>query len=169
MGRINPRSVQQRSMKVHIRYRTEYRYEQPVSFSRHVFRLFPKADTHLTVERFDFETNADADVQFRRDIFDNIAGHCFYPEKSDVLCVRLGMDLKVQRKNAFHFLLAPHAVEFPFQYEPDEKRILEPFLQHTALRVELPFWKLQPKSTVNALVELNADFGCNIQNGNSTR
>ena len=50
-------------MKLRIHYATEYRYSEEVSFSPHVFRLLPKADLHLTVERFDFRTNERADVQ----------------------------------------------------------------------------------------------------------
>ena len=38
-------------MKVEILYQTQYAYAEPVSFSPHLFRLFPRADRHLTVRK----------------------------------------------------------------------------------------------------------------------
>ncbi len=142
-------------MKVRIRYHTEYRYEDEVSFSPHVFRLFPKADTHTTVERVVFETNEGAQVQHRRDIFDNLVASCFYPGHHPALWVRLAIDLRIQEKNAFGFLLASHALDLPFQYRAEERTMLEPFLHPLTPRAELPFWRFQPKPTVSALIEVN--------------
>ena len=36
-------------MKVEIQYQTQYAYAEPVSFSPHLYRLFPKAERHLRV------------------------------------------------------------------------------------------------------------------------
>lgn len=143
-------------MKVKIHYTTTYSYREAVSFSPHIFRLCPKADPTVAVDRFSFETNANADVQQRRDLFDNIVMQCFYPGTADELRVKIEIDLRLEKKNAFHFILASHAVEMPFRYEPAEAAVLSPFLQMPAAPVELPFWKLEPKSsTVSALVGLN--------------
>lgn len=143
-------------MRACIRYRTEYRYEEPVSFSPHVFRLFPKTDTHVSVERLVFETNAGAHVQNRRDLFDNIVAHCFYPDRHHTLSARLEIEMQIQEKNPFGFLLASHAVDLPFVYEPHERRILEPFIRPLSPRIELPFWRFTPQPTVAALIELNS-------------
>jgi transglutaminase-like putative cysteine protease len=67
----------------------------------------------------------------------------------------LELDLRLEEKNAFHFLLASHASDMPFRYEPHEQRILTPFLQPTEPRAELPFWELKAQPTVSALVGLN--------------
>lgn len=150
-------------MKIRIRYFTEYRYEEAVSFSPHIFRLLPKADLHLAVEKLDFATNDGADVQQRRDLFDNIVASCFYPDLQRSLWLRLGMELRLQERNPFHFLLAPHASEVPFIYDAHERRVLEPYLALQHQRVELPFWRLQPKATVPALVELNAAIHEHLQ------
>ncbi len=142
-------------MKIKIRYETKYSYEAEVSFSPHIFRLFPKADTHLKVERFVFETNPGANVQYRRDLFDNIVTHCFYPEKSRDLWARLELDLGLEERNAFHFILASRASNFPFQYEPEEIAVLTPFLSAPATPLTLPFWKARAGPTVGVLVDLN--------------
>jgi len=142
-------------MKLLINYRTEYRYDTAVSFSPHLFRLLPKADTHVVVERTNFETNPGADVQYRRDLFDNIVASCFYPGLNATLMVRLAIELRVEEKNPFHFLLAPHVMELPFTYEPHERQLLEPFLQAPPPG-KLPFPTLDRGATLDVLLELNA-------------
>ena len=144
-------------MKIGIRYQAQYAYEEAVSFSPHIFRLFPKTGTHLTVHRADFQTNADATVNFRRDLFDNEIASCFYPGKTGLLAASLQLDLEVREWSAFGFLLDSHALDLPFAYRPAELPALAPYLRSGA-GPELPFWKApaQPQPTVETLVALNA-------------
>lgn len=150
-------------MKVGILYQTQYLYEEPVSFSTHLFRLIPKSDRYLTVRRFAFQTNVGASVSYRRDLFDNEIASCFYPEKSALLSANLQIDLEIEPRNAFGFLLAPHALDFPFSYEEKEAEILTPFRQKGA-PIILPFWQppSTPQPTVNALVALNEALHANL-------
>ncbi|HEX8295427.1 MAG TPA: transglutaminase family protein [Chthoniobacteraceae bacterium] len=142
-------------MKIQIVYQTQYAYEQPVTFSQHLFRLFPKAERHVRVLHSDFQTNLDSVIHYRRDLFDNEIASCFYPQKSALLQASFNLELAVEERNAFGFLVAAHAIDFPFQYEPAELRVLSPYLGGTAL--ELPFWRppSTPKTTVDVLIELN--------------
>jgi transglutaminase-like putative cysteine protease len=143
-------------MKVGINYQTQYAYGEPVSFSSHIFRLFPKADRYLSVRSLAFQTNLDANVSYRRDLFDNEIASCFYPGQSALLSVGLQIELEIQPRNAFSFLLAPHAIDFPFTYEPDEARILAPYRQ-SGPPIALSFWTppTTPQPTVTTLVALN--------------
>ena len=101
-------------MIVHINYQTQYAYSEPVSFSLHLFRLFPKCDRYVSMRRLAFQTNADAAVTYRRDLFDNEIASCFYPNNSALLSAGLQIELEIQRRNAFDFLLASHALDMPF-------------------------------------------------------
>jgi len=148
-------------MKIKILYRADYCYESEVSFSPHLFRLFPKQDQSLFCEKIIFETNRDADVQHRKDIFDNNIASCFYPQPGTNLTARLEIDLQLVEKNAFHFLLDSHALDFPFAYTPDEMRVLAPYLQQKH-KVLLHFWQPKKMPTVEALVELNSALHGNI-------
>lgn len=150
-------------MKILIQYQTQYAYAEPVSFSRHLFRLFPKTDRHLSVSAASFTTNLDASVTYRRDLFDNEIASCFYPGKSALLAASLRMELNVEERNAFGFLLDQHALDLPFSYQPEEAHVLAPFCDPSA-RIELPFWKLgaSPQPTIAALVELNSALHENI-------
>lgn len=150
-------------MKIRIAYQTQFAYAQPVSFSLHLFRLFPKTGRHLTVQRLAFQTNAGADVHYRHDLFDNEVASVFYPGKSALLAASLLIELEVEERNPFGFILARHAAEFPFQYTAREAEVLAPYLRSAGPLV-LPFWKAPagPQPTVETLVELNAALHQNI-------
>lgn len=151
-------------MKVKIRYESVYRYGSEVSFSPHVFRLFPKPDPCVTIERAVFATNDGADVQYRKDLFDNSIAACFFPKKSTEMSARLEIDLNLREKNAFHFLLDSHALDFPFFYSAEEMRALAPYLPRDDDRaLHLPFWNAASKPTVAALVELNESIFRNLR------
>ena len=151
-------------MKVQILYQAQYAYSEAVSFSPHLFRLFPKSEQHVRVLKSLFQTNLDAVVNHRRDLFDNEIASCFYPEKSALLQASFNLELLVEERNAFGFLVASHALDFPFRYQPAELRVLSPFLQD-GRRVELPFWKppQTPRPTVDALAELNDAIHQNLE------
>jgi transglutaminase-like putative cysteine protease len=143
-------------MKIAIHYQTQYAYAEPVSFSLHLFRLFPKADRHLSIRKVTFQTNADAVVSYRRDLFDNEIASVFYPSQSAQLSAQLSLELEVEERNAFGFLLDSHALEVPFPYKPEEQRVLAPFCS-THTPVTLPFWSPPPtpQATIATLVDLN--------------
>ncbi len=151
-------------MKLRILYQTQYAYAETVTFSQHLFRLFPKAERHVRVLSSAFQTNADAVVNYRRDLFDNEIASCFYPEKSSLLQASFNLELAVEERNAFGFLVASHALDLPFTYQPAERRVLEPYLQG-AQRIELPFWKTPERArpTIETLLELNEAIHTNLE------
>lgn len=152
-------------MRIAVSNRWDWHYESEVSFSPHVFRLFPKVDRFVNVLSAKFTTNEEADVQYRRDLFDNEVAFCFYPEKKSELKSMLVMELELRERNPFHFLLDSHALDFPFQYKPYEAHVLSPFLkmQSPNASASLPFWQPEKKPLVPALVELNEAIRKNIQ------
>ncbi len=144
-------------MRVEIRYSARYIYAERVTFSPHLFRLIPKVDRALKLRRFDFRTNTAAVVNWRRDLFDNEVASVFYPRPSKQLDVKLRLKLEIEEKNAFGFLLAGHALHLPFAYQPQEARVLAPYLS-TLPAPRTPFWQapVTPQPTVQVLLGLNA-------------
>jgi len=150
-------------MKVQILYRSRYAYAEPVTFSQHLFRLFPRAEQHVHVLASSFRTNANAVVHYQRDLFDNDIASCFYPDRSTILQASFDLDLEVEEKDAFGFLVASHALKLPFEYEPAEMRILGPYLKN-ARPIDLPFWKApgHAQDTVDTLMDLNEAIHTNL-------
>jgi transglutaminase-like putative cysteine protease len=147
-------------VKLGVRYKTTYCYPTPVSFSIHEIRLFPRVDVFTRVHRLKFETNAGAKVRFGRDLFDNCVATCSFPGAATELCFELELDLTLEKKNPFDFLLKTEVASMPFSYPADLRRVLAPFRQKEAgPPLEIPRWEyprrgaLQP--TVTVLVELS--------------
>lgn len=145
-------------MKIAIRYHAAFRYAEPVGFSPHTVRLFPRRDMTVRVDRAVLSTHPGADVQHRQDLFDNLVATCFYPDPLDCLEFHLALDLALTPRNPFHFLLANHALEMPFTYRPREAEVLAPYRTPRSSGPPLPEPlrpSPQPRPTVTTLVALN--------------
>lgn len=147
-------------MKLGLRYQTTYRYAEPVGFSPHDVRLFPRSDRFGRVRRLDFNTTPKATVRYWRDIFENTVASCYFPERSKELSIKLAINLDLDDKDPFHFILEKDAVEVPFEYEARVAELLAPYRKRSAKEnLLLPGWEApsskKPRSTVEALVELN--------------
>ena len=147
-------------MKLGVRYETAYRYAAPVHFSTHEIRLFPRGDVFTQILRVEFETNEGGRVRFGRDVFDNCVASCSFSAPADELRFHLDLDLMLEKKNPFDFLLTAEATSLPFAYRPELQRVLAPFRESNASRpLEIPRWKRPrpdaPRPTVPTLVELN--------------
>ena len=146
-------------MKLGLRYATIYRYDAAVAFSPHDLRLFPRGDRFSRVRRFRLRVNGDSAVRFSRDVFDNVVVSCFFPERMTELRFDLEIDLDLEEKDAFDFILESSAVEMPFEYQPELLAILAPFTKRqTTGLLTVPNWNpsgLERAGTVSALVALN--------------
>jgi transglutaminase-like putative cysteine protease len=147
-------------VKLGLRYQTTYRYEEPVGFSPHHVRLFPRSDRFSRVRRLDFATAPKGTVRYSRDVFENTVASCFFPERSKELEFRLAINLDLDEKDPFHFILESGAVELPFEYDPAISPLLEPYrARRTKDRLIVPGWEpptiRKRRDTVKTLVALN--------------
>lgn len=144
-------------MKLRVDYFATYRYERKASFSPHLARIFPRHDLFVRAEHVRFKATAGADVQYRHDLFDNLVARCFFPEEMDTLDFRMKMDLQIEPKNAFHFLLESRALEIPFSYLPEETAVLGACLAPSKEKLKLPapLGRAPARPTVDALVAMN--------------
>ena len=147
-------------MKLGLRYQTTYRYEEPVGFSPHHVRLFPRSDRFSRVRRLDFTMLPKGTVRYSRDVFENTVASCFFPERAKELEFRLALNLDLDEKDPFHFILENGAVELPFEYDPAIAPLLEPYrARRTKDRLVVPGWDAptirKRRPTVGTLVELN--------------
>ncbi|TMP91184.1 MAG: hypothetical protein E6L06_05725 [Verrucomicrobia bacterium] len=131
-----------RQVNVGIRYETIYRYDRAVRFSPHDVRLFPRTDRFLQITRLEFQTKPGTTVRFGRDVFDNVVASCFFDEPSEMLELRLALDVEATKKNPFDFVLSRRAVQMPFNYEEDIASIICAYCKRqTGESVSLPDWR----------------------------
>lgn len=153
-------------IRIRIDHLTRYEYAQPVSLSPHFIRVFPRTEPGRLVQKIQFSTHESADVQYRRDLYDNNYARCYFPAPVADLQFSYSVDLELQELNAFHFLMDFDAAEFPFDYQPEVAARLALYLKppgsddgtHSdeAKLLPLPFWEVPPAgtSTVTMLVGL---------------
>src|SRR2546421_3471385 len=146
-------------MKLGLRYQTTYRYEEPVGFSPHDVRLFPRSDRFSRVRRLDFSTTPKGTIRYSRDIFENTVASCYFPERSKELTFRLAINLDLDEKDPFHFILDPGAVEMPFDYDERTRNLLAAYREiQTKHDLKVPGWSAPtPKmrrGTIETLVDL---------------
>ena len=147
-------------MKLGLRYQTTYRYEEPVGFSPHEVRLFPRSDRFSRVRRLDFSATPKATVRYSRDVFENTVASCFFPEKAKELAFRLAINLDLDEKDPFHFILDRDAVELPFVYDARTRGLLAAYREKRGKEPPaLPGWEAptarKRRGTVETLVDLN--------------
>jgi transglutaminase-like putative cysteine protease len=147
-------------MKLGLRYQTTYRYEEPVGFSPQEVRLFPRSDRFSRVRRLDFSTTPKGTIRYWRDVFENTVASCYFPEKSRELSFRLAINLDLDEKDPFHFILEREAVELPFEYDERTRGLLAAYRQRQSKgELNVPGWEppagKKRRPTVETLVELN--------------
>jgi len=147
-------------MKLGLRYQTTYRYDEPVGFSPHDVRLFPRSDRFSRVRRLDFTATPKATIRYSRDVFENTVASCYFPERSKELEFRLAINLDLDEKDPFHFILESGAVEMPFEYETGIAKFLAPYRERRVKeRLSVPGWEpptnKKRRGTVETLAELN--------------
>src|SRR5882762_1587055 len=148
-----------KKMKIGVRYETIYRYDRAVRFSPHDVRLFPRTDRFVQMTRLGFRTQPETTVRFGRDVFDNVVASCFFDQPSEMLELRLAIDVEAAKKNPFDFVLSRRAVQMPFNYEEDIASIICAYRKRqTDESISLPGWippsQESPRETVATLVEL---------------
>ena len=147
-------------MKLGLRYQTTYRYAEAVGFSPHEVRLFPRSDRFSRVRRLDFSATPKATIRYSRDVFENIVASCYFPERAKEISFNLAIDLDLDEKDPFHFILEPGAVELPFEYDKAIAKLLAPYREQRVKKdLVVPGWEPpapdKMRATVETLVELN--------------
>ena len=148
-------------IRIRIDHHTRYEYERAVSLSPHLARIFPRTEPGRLVQRLRFETHESADIQYRRDLFDNNFARCYYPDPVADLQFDYAVEMELHEQNPFHFLLDFDAAEYPFSYQPLVAARLAAYLVKPAeeaagVLLPLAFWEVPPAgtSTVTMLIGL---------------
>ena len=144
-------------MKLKITKETLYTYEDLVSLSPHTLRIYPRLDLHFKVDQFHLQSNSDAQIQYRRDLHDNLVAYCFYPTPSNRLGFRTTIELSVKEKNPFQFLLDSHGLKIPCHYKDEELAVLAPYITMAEkAKLPSPLAPTIPRPTVETLVNINS-------------
>jgi len=117
------------SIHVSLHHRTEYRYDRLITLSPQLVRLRPAPHARTRILSYSLEIRPKNHfINWQQDPFSNYVARCTFPERTRELSVEVGLVAEMSVLNPFDFFLEPGAESFPFTYEPDLRRDLQPYL-----------------------------------------
>ncbi len=149
-------------MNLSIDYHAVYAYEEAVSLSPHVVRLFPRDVLQVRVESFAFATNDGAQVHWRRDLYDNPAACCFYPREEAALTFSFQARITTVEQNPFGFLLESRSRQWPARYDARELALLAAYFDGATGDWPAALQPTAGADTIESLVAMNSWIYDNI-------
>jgi uncharacterized protein (DUF2126 family)/transglutaminase-like putative cysteine protease len=118
------------SIHVALHHRSHYRYDRAVAHAPHVIRLRPAPHCRTRVLSYSLRVLPKKQfLNWLQDPFGNHLARLVFPETATELLVEVDLVVEMAVYNPFDFFLEPGAEEFPFAWEPELRRDLEPFLK----------------------------------------
>ena len=148
------------AIRVALRHVTEYQYDRSVSMGPQVVRLRPAPHCRTPILSYSLKvTPAEHFLNWQQDPFGNFLARLVILEQTETFRVEVDLTADLTVINSFDFFIEESAEEFPFKYEPELQKDLQPFLECSAaddrLDAYLKTIDSSPRRTVLFLVDLN--------------
>jgi uncharacterized protein (DUF2126 family) len=148
------------STRVAVTHTLEQRFERPVRLSTHWLRLRPAPQTRAAIMAYSLALHAEPHfLNWVRDPFENYLARLDLPEPVASLGIELEFIAELAPVNPFDFLTEPDAARYPFEYPPQLRKELAPYLRVAAPGPRFETWLAQldssPATTVERLEAVN--------------
>jgi len=153
------------TIRVALTHRTSYRYDRKVALGPHVVRLRPAPHARTPIVSYSQKISpAEHFLNWQQDPFGNYQARAVFPGKADHLDVVIDLVADMVAINPFDFFLDDDAFHAPFDYEPQLKADLAPYLARPepgarfaemAGRVERIWRRGGDTRSIDVLVEVN--------------
>ncbi|WP_232064755.1 transglutaminase family protein [Rhodocytophaga rosea] len=128
-------------MHVAIHHHTRYQYDRPVLHSTHFLRLKPAAHSRTPIEAYSLTIKPEKyQIHWQQDPFGNFIARIDFEEFMQELSIDVDIVADISQINPFDFFLDDYAQYFPFDYEPQLKKDLAPYLEITEQSPALLQW-----------------------------
>ena len=128
----SPAKTQDVPMGIHvgIEHRTTYRFDRSVQIHPHVLRLRPAPHCRTPILAYSLRvTPSEHFINWQQDPFGNFMARLVFPEPARLLDVTVDLIADLTVINPFDFFVEESAKAFPFTYEPQLAKDLEPYLR----------------------------------------
>ncbi|MCU0923038.1 MAG: transglutaminase family protein, partial [Burkholderiaceae bacterium] len=117
------------SIHVALNHVTHYRYDRRVGLSPQVVRLRPAPHCRTPILSYSLHVEpAGHFINWQQDPFANHLARLVFPEKTTEFKVSVDLVAEMAVYNPFDFFLEPEAETYPFEYAPELKHDLAPYL-----------------------------------------
>ncbi len=115
--------------RIEIRHTTRYDFKTAITLGPHTLRLRPREGHDLRIAASVLEIVPEATLGWRRDLYDNVLGVAtFAGAPAATLIIQSRVEVELYETRPLNFLVADHALHFPFNYELEEWIALRPYL-----------------------------------------
>lgn len=115
--------------RLKIVHRTYYNFAGTVQLAPHRLLLRPREGHELHIESSTLETSPPAKLHWLRDPYDNAVAIADFDASATQLSILSEIIVQHYDERPLDFLVADHAVNYPFTYEADAHPILQPYMQ----------------------------------------
>ena len=120
------------SIRVAVRHYTKYSYDRHITLSPQVIRLRPAPHSRTFIKGYSINIQPENHfINWQQDPFGNYLARIVFPEKVDHFEVDVEVIADMVVINPFDFFMEDYAQKFPFKYEENLKRQLQPYLEIT--------------------------------------
>jgi uncharacterized protein (DUF2126 family)/transglutaminase-like putative cysteine protease len=160
------------TIRVAISHKTRYSFDRAVALSPHIFRLRPAVHSRTPVKGYSLRIEpADHFINWQQDPYGNILARVVFPNKTRTLSVEVEVIADMTVINPFDFFVEDYAEKFPFKYETQLFKELQPYLETSENGPLLAQWvkdfDITPRNINDFLVDVNrkvfGDIGYNIR------
>jgi uncharacterized protein (DUF2126 family)/transglutaminase-like putative cysteine protease len=115
-------------IQIALNHRTQYRYDREVSLGPQVIQLRPAPHCRTPILSYELKIiPARHFLNWQLDLHSNYLARLLFPDKTNEFAVEVDLVADLSAVNPFDFFLEPGIEEFPFKYEPDLAKDLEPY------------------------------------------
>ena len=147
-------------MLVALTHHTKYTYDKFINLGPQVIRLRPAPHCRTPIVSYSLKvTPSDHFINWQQDPFSNYLARYVFSEPTDYFDITVDLTARMQAIDPFDFFLETAAEHWPFDYSPEDKKDLAPFLEKQpqgplfdAFVAQIPRTR---RRTVDFLVELN--------------
>jgi transglutaminase-like putative cysteine protease len=116
-------------MFAEIRHVTRYEYTSAVFLGEHRLMLRPKEGAALQLLSFELCVKPEGKIRWGMDVFGNWVAWVSFSDKVAELEIVSQSRIKLDSQKVAYFMLESDAVMFPFAYDAEEQRDLQPYLE----------------------------------------
>ncbi len=125
-----------------ILHRTCYNFSGFVSLGPHFLRLRPREDHELRIESSALRITPPATLLWHRDVEGNSVAMATFKLAANQLVIESEVIIQQFNQAPLDFLVTDYAVNYPFDYKPEDKIMLSPYmtLPESATRIQVAQW-----------------------------
>lgn len=109
-------------------HRTYYNFPGVVTLGAHQLRLRPREDHEMRIESFNLKITPAAALLWHRDVEGNSVATATFASTAAQLAIESEVIIQQFNEAPLDFMVASHAVNYPFAYRADEVYLLLPYM-----------------------------------------